>query len=137
MDDKTRSALIEFSYFLTIGNMDLAYSAVKAIESPEVWENMLQVCVKTKRLDVAEVCLGNMKNARGAKMVRETKLAEPGNLDVAIAMVAIQLGLLTEAEKLYKNAKRFDLLNKLYQVCPVAYQPTAFTSASLAHSAKI
>jgi len=115
VDDKTRSALIEFSYFLTIGDMDLAYSAVKAIESPEVWENMLHVCVKTKRLDVAEVCLGNMNNARGAKMVRETKAEESGDLDISIAMVAIQLGLIAEAEKLYKNAKRFDLLNKLYQ----------------------
>ena len=42
-------------------------------------------------------------------------MEEPGNLDVAIAMVAIQLGLVQEAEKLYKQAKRYDLLNKLYQ----------------------
>ena len=37
--------------------MDAAYRAVKAINSPGIWENMLHMCVKTKRLDVAEVCL--------------------------------------------------------------------------------
>ena len=32
-------------------------------------------------------------------------------------MVAIQLGMIGEAEKLYQNCKRYDLLNKLYQSC--------------------
>lgn len=30
-------------------------------------------------------------------------------------MVAIQLNMFTEAEKLYLSCKRYDLLNKLYQ----------------------
>lgn len=30
--------------------------------------------IKTKRLDVAEACLGNMRFARGAKAVRESKV---------------------------------------------------------------
>ena len=48
------------------GKLDEAYRTVKAIDSPAIWENMAQMCVKTKRLDVAEVCLGNMGHARGA-----------------------------------------------------------------------
>ena len=40
------------------GKLDEAYRVVKAINSPSIWENMAQMCVKTKRLDVAEVCLG-------------------------------------------------------------------------------
>lgn len=31
------------------------------------------MCVKSKRLDVAEICLGNMRFARGARAVRESK----------------------------------------------------------------
>jgi len=31
------------------------------------------MCVKSKRLDVAEICLGNMRFARGARAVREMK----------------------------------------------------------------
>jgi len=34
---------------------------------------MAQMCVKTKRLDVAQVCLGNMRFARGAKAAREAE----------------------------------------------------------------
>jgi intraflagellar transport protein 140 len=34
---------------------------------------MAQMCVKTKRLDVAEICLGNMRFARGARAIREAK----------------------------------------------------------------
>jgi len=37
--------------------------------SGSVWENMARMCVKTKRLDVAMVCLGNMGNAVAAQAV--------------------------------------------------------------------
>ena len=46
--------------------LDEAYRAVKTIGSASIWENMAHMCVKTKRLDVAEVCLGHMGHARGA-----------------------------------------------------------------------
>ena len=39
-------------------------------------------------------------------------LAQP---DVCAAMVAVQLGLIDEAEKLYAGCGRYDLLNELYQ----------------------
>ena len=77
------------------------------------------MCVKTKRLDVAEICLGNMGHARGARAVREVIAeqaaggdAEP---DVAAAMVAVQLNLLDEAARLYEACGRHDLLNSLHQ----------------------
>lgn len=34
---------------------------------------MAAMSVKTKRIDVAEICLGNMRFARGAKAIRESK----------------------------------------------------------------
>ena len=113
VDSHTLTALLDFSYFLTIGNMDSAYRAVKLIKNTTVWENMAHMCVKTKRLDVAEVCLGNMGYARGAAAVRQAK-KEP-EPEAAIAMVAIQLGLIEDAAKLYEECGRYDLLNKLYQ----------------------
>jgi intraflagellar transport protein 140 len=113
VDSPTLTALLDFSYYLTIGNMDAAYRAVKLIKNTTVWENMAHMCVKTKRLDVAEVCLGNMGYARGAAAVRLAK-KEP-EPEAAIAMVAIQLGLIDDAARLYEECGRFDLLNKLYQ----------------------
>ncbi len=52
---------------------------------------MAKMCVKTRRLDVATVCLGNMGHARGAKALREAS-KEP-ELDAKVAILAIQLGL--------------------------------------------
>lgn len=58
------------------------------------------MCVKTKRLDVAQVCLGNMRFARGAKAAREAeKEKEP---EARIAMVAIQLNMIDYAKDLYR-----------------------------------
>ena len=53
---------------------------------------MSRMCVKTKRLDVASVCLGNMKNARAAKALRKA-MKEPEH-DARVAMLAIQLNML-------------------------------------------
>ena len=59
--------------------------------SESVWENMAKMCVKSRRLDVASVCLGNMGHARGAKTLREA--AKEPELDAKVAVLAIQLGL--------------------------------------------
>ncbi len=69
IDDNIIKSIMNFSFYLTTGNMDEAYKSVKSIQNPIVWENMAQMCVKTKRLDVAEICIGNMRFARGAKAV--------------------------------------------------------------------
>ncbi|XP_043945229.1 intraflagellar transport protein 140 homolog [Protopterus annectens] len=112
-DKATREAMMNFSFYLTIGDMDEAFKSIKLIRSEAVWENMARMCVKTRRLDVAKVCLGNMGHARGAKALREAE-QEP-ELDARVAMLAVQLGMLEDAEQLYKNCKRYDLLNKFYQ----------------------
>eukprot|EP00605_Chrysophyceae_sp_TOSAG23-4_P001489 GSChrysophyteH1.ASY1.ANO1.1626.1 assembled CDS len=109
-----RSALLNFSYNLTLGKLDEAYRAVKAIDSPAIWENMAQMCVKTKRLDVAEVCLGNMGHARGAAAVRLSK-QEGDSVEASVGVLAIQLGLLDDAARLFRESERWDKLNKLYQ----------------------
>lgn len=90
VDGTIRTALLDFSYNLTLGKLDEAYRAVKMIGNTGLWQNMAHMCVKTKRLDVAEVCLGNMGHARGAAAVRESK--KEGNLEVSIGVLAIQLG---------------------------------------------
>ena len=53
---------------------------------------MARMCVKTKRLDVALVCLGNMGNARGARALRESQ--KEHEYEARVAMLAIQLGML-------------------------------------------
>uniref|UniRef100_A0AAQ4RHS6 Intraflagellar transport 140 homolog (Chlamydomonas) n=1 Tax=Gasterosteus aculeatus aculeatus TaxID=481459 RepID=A0AAQ4RHS6_GASAC len=81
--------------------------------SKAVWENMARMCVKTRQLDVARVCLGNMGNAGAAKALKEAE-TEP-EPEARVAMLAIQLGMLEDADKLYKCCQRYDLLNTFYQ----------------------
>ncbi|NXG36120.1 IF140 protein, partial [Dromaius novaehollandiae] len=112
-DKTTRDAMLNFSFHLTAGDMDEAFKSIKLIKSEAVWENMARMCVKTQRLDVAKICLGNMGHARGAKALREAE-QEPEQ-EARVAVLAIQLGMLEDAERLYKSCKRYDLLNKFYQ----------------------
>jgi len=113
IDDETKAALLDFSFHLTIGNMDAAYQAVKRIKSESVWENMAQMCVKTKRLDVAEVCVGNMGDARIAKALRDAKSEK--ELDARVGILALHLGLMEDAKQLFVGCERYDLLCELYQ----------------------
>jgi intraflagellar transport protein 140 len=75
---------------------------------------MAQMCVKSHRIDVAKVCLGNMGNVKGIKLLRE-ETARGADSDTQVAIIALNLGMIDEAEKLLISAKRYDLLNKLYQ----------------------
>ena len=42
-DKKTRDAIVNFSIYLSIGNMDEAFKAIKSIKSEHVWENMVNI----------------------------------------------------------------------------------------------
>eukprot|EP00040_Diaphanoeca_grandis_P025866 m.144006 g.144006 ORF g.144006 m.144006 type:complete len:1357 (-) comp30348_c0_seq2:45-4115(-) len=112
-DSGTKTSMMSFSYNLTIGNMDEAFKAVRTIQNDTVWENMARMCVTSRRMDVAAFCLGKMGHVFGARALRESSsLAEP---EAKLACLAIQLGMKDDAEVLYKECKRWDLLNKLYQ----------------------
>ena len=78
----------------------------------KVWENMARMCVATKRMDVAMVCMGHMGNVPGVRALRD---AENEPLEARVAMLALQLGMPADAERLYRECGRFDLLNRMHQ----------------------
>lgn len=114
VDDAVKHDLIRFSFHMAVGNMDEAFAAVKNIDSASVWRNMARMCVITRRLDVASVCLGNMASARGAVALREAA-SEPEQ-EARLAAMAIELGMHAEAEALYEQCGRYDLLAAMYRV---------------------
>lgn len=61
--------------------------------SKAVWENMAKMCVITRRLDVAAVCLGNMGNARASMALRKARDELPEE-EAQLAVLAIQLDML-------------------------------------------
>lgn len=58
--------------------------------SSAVWTSLAKMCVKTKRLDVAEICLGHMHDCRGLAILRSINKEE---LDVKVACLAVHLGM--------------------------------------------
>jgi intraflagellar transport protein 140 len=108
-----KTAMLAFSYNLAINNMDEAFKAVRAIKNEKVWESMARMCVESRRMDVASVCVGSMKNAVAARALRESA-AEP-EPEVQAACLAAHLGMFETAEDLYKECGRYDLLNRFYQ----------------------
>ncbi|XP_063916884.1 intraflagellar transport protein 140 homolog [Zophobas morio] len=109
----TRNAVLDFSYNLSLGNMDEAFKAIKLVQNPGVWGSLARMCVKTRRLDVAGVCLGHMGNARAAMALRVAMGDGQLPHEAKLAVLAVHLGMLDEAEQLYVQCGRYDLLNKL------------------------
>ena len=112
IDEEITKALIEFSLLMACGKLDEAYKTVKNIKTANIWENMAHICIKTKRLDVLEVCLSNMRFERGIKAFREARHEkEP---EAKLAKVAMHLNMIDEAKKLLKEVNRWDVLIKFY-----------------------
>jgi hypothetical protein len=70
--------------------------------SESVWENMARMCVKSARVDVALVCLGNMQHAHGARALR-AMADQPEH--VQLATLAVHLGLIVSNFFLWGNIK--------------------------------
>ena len=125
IDEEITHSLIEFSLLMSCGKLDEAYKIVKNIKTANIWENMAHICIKTKRLDVLEVCLSNMRFERGIKAFREARHEkEP---EAKLAKVAMHLNLIDEAKKLLKEVNRWDVLIKFY-ICIGEYEKAIETA---------
>ncbi|KAL3079084.1 hypothetical protein niasHS_014866 [Heterodera schachtii] len=113
-EEKAVRAMLDFAFFLCIGQMDSAFKAIKFIKSESVWEHMARMCIKTRRVDVARVCLGQMGNARAARAIRRTVESGEGT-EEQIAHLAVELGMAEEAIGLFQKADRWDEVNRLLQ----------------------
>jgi hypothetical protein len=58
-----------------------------------VWENMAQMCVKSHRIDVAKVCLGNMGNVKGIRLLNE-EAVRGADSDTQVGLIALNLGMI-------------------------------------------
>lgn len=90
----TRSAVLDFSYNLSLGNMDDAFRAIKTVQSKGVWSSLAKMCVKMRRLDVAGVCLGHMGDARAARALRMALADKTLPQEAKLAVLAVQFGML-------------------------------------------
>jgi intraflagellar transport protein 140 len=105
----TISAMVDFTYYLIIQNLDKAHLCIINVENKEAWVKLAYASVQHERLDIAQRCLMKMDNGLGVAAVRTA------DKEAALAEVAIQLGWTAEAERLYKKSNRLDLLCDLYR----------------------
>ncbi|KAG5496090.1 hypothetical protein JKF63_02388 [Porcisia hertigi] len=116
-DVAVREALMKFSYYSTIGNMDEAYRCVKSIKNPAAWQGLARLCVTSGRLDVAAVCLATMEDCVAARALREAREDYPDDHGVQLATLALGLGMTEEAQELLRKSKRYDLMSDVYMAC--------------------
>ncbi|XP_058796246.1 intraflagellar transport protein 140 homolog isoform X2 [Phymastichus coffea] len=114
-DTAIKRAILDFCFYLSVANMDEAFKAIKTIQNEAVWKSLAKMCVKTKQLDMAMLCLGHMKQARSARALREAVRDNSLSLEAKIGILAVELELYTDAEKLFREAKRLDLLGSLLE----------------------
>ena len=55
-----------------------------------MWGNLARMCVKSQRLDVAQICLGKMGHAAGARAMRQI-VHQNVDKDVKTAVLAVYL----------------------------------------------
>ncbi|CAK9817048.1 Intraflagellar transport protein 140 homolog [Anthophora quadrimaculata] len=114
-DATTKKAVLDFSFHISVANMDEAFKAIKSIKNEGIWKSLARMCVKTMQLNMALLCLGHMKQARAARALREAMQDENLNLEAKVGILAVELGLYNDAERLFREAKRLDLLGKLLE----------------------
>ncbi|XP_020285443.1 intraflagellar transport protein 140 homolog isoform X2 [Pseudomyrmex gracilis] len=114
-DSVTKKAVMDFSYHISVANMDEAFKAIKSIKNEAVWKSLAKMCVKTKQLNMALLCLGHMKQASAARALREAMQNDDLNLEAKTGILAVELGLHADAERLFREAKRLDLLGRLLE----------------------
>ena len=107
-----KNILIEFSILISSGKIDEAYKIIQNIKNNKIWESIGAACIKTKRLDVLEVCLSNMRFAIGMKAFRESRNEK--EIEVSLAMVAMHLNMVEQAIDLLLEVKRYDMLVRFY-----------------------
>jgi len=92
-DSITRKAVMNFSYHISVANMEEAFKAIKSIKNEAVWKSLAKMCVKTKQLNMALLCLGHMKQANAARALREAMQDDTLSLEAQIGILAVELGL--------------------------------------------
>lgn len=104
--------ITDFCYQLSIGQVDEAAKVIKLIKNDTVWENMAKVCIKLRRLKLAKLCLGQLKNAKALRTVKDHANSSDDN---QCAMLAMHLGLNDEAKDIWSETKNYASLSSYYQ----------------------
>ncbi|XP_073945256.1 intraflagellar transport protein rempA isoform X5 [Choristoneura fumiferana] len=115
-DQTNLKQTLDFLYCMTTGNLEKAVvvgTNLTGGRSSVIWDSLAKECVSRRRPDVGAVCLGKMGNIKGALMMRKAMNGNDMDETCQIGVLAINLGMLEDAEKLFREAERPDLITRL------------------------
>lgn len=108
--------ILDFLYYMMTGHLEKAVVVGTNISGGRgsiIWDSLAKECVSRKRPDVGAVCLGKMGNIKGAMMMRKVMNDNDKDDTCKVAILAVNLGMTDEAEKLFRDAQRPDLITRL------------------------
>ncbi|XP_052759432.1 intraflagellar transport protein 140 homolog isoform X2 [Galleria mellonella] len=108
--------VLDFLYYMTTGHLEKAVvigSSISGGKNTVIWDSLAKECVSRKRPDVGAVCLSKMGNIKGALMLRKAMNADDIDDSCKIGILAVNLDMIDEAESLFREAERPDLITRL------------------------
>ncbi|CAG5059653.1 unnamed protein product [Parnassius apollo] len=109
--------VLNFLYYMTTGHLEKAVVIGTNISSGSknsmIWESLAKVCVSLKRADVGAICLSKMGNIKGALMLGQVMNDDNMDDTCKVAVLAVNLGMIEEAEQLFRESQRPDLITRL------------------------
>ena len=111
----TLSALVQFAYFVALGDLESAYVSVQLVKTPSVWETLCKLCIRQRSLVMAEKCLSNLGHTKAIKAANQARESNPEQQETILSAIATELGETDEAEQLLRDCGRYDLLSDMLQ----------------------
>ncbi|KAI9222008.1 hypothetical protein BC828DRAFT_404419 [Blastocladiella britannica] len=140
LNRKLVEGMLDFRLALARGRTDLAFKLMPVRTSRTIWHALAAMCVKSRQLDAVVQCFGHAGNVRAARLVREARaraedecggsnasssggggmvmaspiggggLTLPASSVAALGVAAEMLGMTADADRLYTEHGRWDLL---------------------------
>jgi len=100
------SSMTDFLFYLATGHCEKAFICADQMKKDQVWRKLAIECIRDENLEVAMRCLQSLCYQKGLPRVEQ----QGDCPEIALAEAAVQLGMIEEAENLYKKCDRIDLL---------------------------
>ncbi|XP_045529600.1 intraflagellar transport protein 140 homolog [Pieris brassicae] len=107
---------MNFLFYMSIGLLEKAViigTNIAGVRKAVVWTSLAKECVVRKRADVGAVCLSKMGNLKGALMLRKVMSDDSTDETSKVGVLAVNLGMIEEAQRLFRESKRLDLVTRL------------------------
>ena len=104
--------------FLTLNNVDLnkmiKVMNVQGESNEKLWKNLARISVKCRDLEMGLYCVSRMRMARVGRDVK-AEVRRSNSPMLGLALLAINLNLMSEAEEIYKQSGDKHALSNFYQ----------------------